>query len=158
MRVNAITLESDTCENLSVPNMPPPVTSSGMRTVPANQGLRGMERTRRRARRTLWESHKALCVRNSIIHGIPHIMVRIAVRCVLHRGVTIRLASEEAPEKPVREKPAEPRDWRTPTPRAPETGTLAVRIIHRITQSVGATGGVYKGQGRNQHELMTRAY
>ena len=34
----------------------------------------------------------------------------------------------------------------------------AVRTIHRITQSVGATGGVYKGQGRNQHELMTRAY
>ena len=33
-----------------------------------------------------------------------------------------------------------------------------VRIIHRITQSVGATGGVYKGQGRNQCELMTRAY
>ena len=33
-----------------------------------------------------------------------------------------------------------------------------VRIIHRTTQSVGATGGVYKGQGRNQHELMTRAY
>ena len=36
--------------------------------------------------------------------------------------------------------------------------TAPVRIIHRITQSVGATGGVYKGQGRNQHELMTRAY
>ena len=36
--------------------------------------------------------------------------------------------------------------------------TASVRIIHRITQSVGATGGVYKGQGRNQHELMTRAY
>ena len=34
----------------------------------------------------------------------------------------------------------------------------SVRIIHRITQSVGATGGVYKGQGCNQHELMTRAY
>ena len=34
----------------------------------------------------------------------------------------------------------------------------AVRTIHRITQSVGATGGVYKGQGRNQHELMTRTY
>jgi hypothetical protein len=33
-----------------------------------------------------------------------------------------------------------------------------VRTIHRITQSVGATGGVYKGQGRNQHELMIRAY
>ena len=36
--------------------------------------------------------------------------------------------------------------------------TALVRIIDRITQSVGATGGVYKGQGRNQHELMTRAY
>ena len=36
--------------------------------------------------------------------------------------------------------------------------TAAVRIIHRITQSVGATGGVYKGQGRNRRELMTRAY
>ena len=35
--------------------------------------------------------------------------------------------------------------------------TASVRIIHRITQSAGATGGVYKGQGRNQHELMTRA-
>ena len=33
-----------------------------------------------------------------------------------------------------------------------------VRMAHRTTQSVGATGGVYKGQGRNQHELMTRAY
>ena len=30
--------------------------------------------------------------------------------------------------------------------------------IHRIIQSVGATGGVYKGQGRNQHELMNQAY
>ena len=39
-----------------------------------------------------------------------------------------------------------------------ELNTAAVRIIHRITQSVGATGGVYKGQGRNQHELMTHAY
>ena len=34
----------------------------------------------------------------------------------------------------------------------------AVRIIHRITQSVGATGGVYKGQGRNQRKLMTCTY
>ena len=34
----------------------------------------------------------------------------------------------------------------------------AVRIIHRNTQSVGATGGVYKGQGRNQRELMIHAY
>jgi len=34
----------------------------------------------------------------------------------------------------------------------------AIQIIYRITQSVGATGGVYKGQGRNQHELMTHTY
>ena len=34
----------------------------------------------------------------------------------------------------------------------------AVQIIHRTIQSVGATGGVYKGQGRNQHKLMTYAY
>ena len=27
----------------------------------------------------------------------------------------------------------------------------------RITLSVGATGGVYKGLGRNEHELMSRA-
>ena len=27
-----------------------------------------------------------------------------------------------------------------------------------LSQSVGATGPVYKKQGRNQHELMTRAY
>jgi hypothetical protein len=34
----------------------------------------------------------------------------------------------------------------------------SVRIIHRIIQSIDATGGVYKGQGRNQHKLMTYAY
>jgi hypothetical protein len=34
----------------------------------------------------------------------------------------------------------------------------AVQMVHRITQSVGATGGVYKGQGRNQCKLMTCAY
>ncbi len=39
-----------------------------------------------------------------------------------------------------------------------ETTTTSVRIIHRITQSVGATGGVYKGQGRNQRKLVTYAY
>ena len=33
-----------------------------------------------------------------------------------------------------------------------------IQIIYRITQSVGATGGVYKGQGRNQNELMNQAY
>jgi hypothetical protein len=35
---------------------------------------------------------------------------------------------------------------------------VAIRKLHRIIQSVGATGGVYKGQGRNQRELMTHAY
>jgi len=33
-----------------------------------------------------------------------------------------------------------------------------VQTFHRIIQSVGATGGVYKGQGRNQRALMTHAY
>ena len=35
---------------------------------------------------------------------------------------------------------------------------LKIQSVHRIIQSVGATGGVYKGQGRNQRELMTHAY
>ena len=40
-----------------------------------------------------------------------------------------------------------------------DIATLPILLtIHRIIQSVGATGGVYKGQGRNQRELMTRAY
>src|SRR3954471_4514418 len=34
----------------------------------------------------------------------------------------------------------------------------AIRTLHRPIQSLGATGGVYKGQGRSQRELMTRAY
>ncbi len=33
-----------------------------------------------------------------------------------------------------------------------------VRRVHRTTQSVEATGGVYKGQGRNRREMLTRAY
>jgi hypothetical protein len=33
-----------------------------------------------------------------------------------------------------------------------------VRVICRIIQSVEATGGVYKGQGRNQHKVMTCPY
>ena len=33
-----------------------------------------------------------------------------------------------------------------------------IQTLHQHIQSVGATGGVYKGQGRNQRELMTRAY
>ena len=40
----------------------------------------------------------------------------------------------------------------------PESFFMSVRNFHRIIQSVGATGGVYKGQGRNQRELMTRIY
>ena len=36
--------------------------------------------------------------------------------------------------------------------------SLWVLVICRITQSVEATGGVYKGQGRNQHEIMTHPY
>jgi hypothetical protein len=43
------------------------------------------------------------------------------------------------------------RRWRT-------AGVAAIRKLHRTIESVGATGGVYKGQGRNQRELMTRAY
>jgi hypothetical protein len=35
---------------------------------------------------------------------------------------------------------------------------LPIRTLHQHTQSVGATGGVYKGQGRNQRDLMNRAY
>ncbi|KAK7375617.1 hypothetical protein VNO78_35491 [Psophocarpus tetragonolobus] len=30
----------------------------------------------------------------------------------------------------------------------------AIRTLHRTIQSVGATGGVYKGQGRSQRELI----
>ena len=37
-------------------------------------------------------------------------------------------------------------------------GVAAIRKLHRIIQSVGATGGVYKGQGRIHLELMTRYY
>ena len=40
----------------------------------------------------------------------------------------------------------------------PDLGLQALGIAHRTTQSVGATGGVYKGQGHNQYELMTHAY
>ena len=35
---------------------------------------------------------------------------------------------------------------------------VPVLTLHQHVQSVGATGGVYKGQGRNQREMMTRAY
>jgi hypothetical protein len=39
-----------------------------------------------------------------------------------------------------------------------ETTIESIRIIHHNTQSIEATGGVYKGQGRSQHELLTRTY
>ena len=42
--------------------------------------------------------------------------------------------------------------------RSQELGNPAVQSSQQDVQSVGATGGVYKGQGRNQHELMTRTY
>jgi hypothetical protein len=34
----------------------------------------------------------------------------------------------------------------------------SIQKAHRIIQSVGATGGVYKGQGRSQRKLVTCAY
>jgi hypothetical protein len=37
-------------------------------------------------------------------------------------------------------------------------GVAGIQKLHRTIQSVGAMGGVYKGQGRSQRELMTRAY
>ena len=44
-------------------------------------------------------------------------------------------------------------------PHPPLRGEPArVPRLHRIIRSVGATGGVYKGQGRNQRELMIRIY
>ena len=36
--------------------------------------------------------------------------------------------------------------------------TAKVYWFHLNVPSVGATGGVYKGQGRNQGELMTHPY
>ena len=41
---------------------------------------------------------------------------------------------------------------------AANRAAFLVPRLHRTIQSVGATGGVYKGQGRNQRELMTHAY
>ena len=38
------------------------------------------------------------------------------------------------------------------------TQLVPIRQTQDMFQSVVATGGVYKGQGRNQRELMTRAY
>lgn len=39
-----------------------------------------------------------------------------------------------------------------------QNGVLGVPISHPATQSVGATGGVYKEQGQNRHGLVNRAY
>ena len=38
------------------------------------------------------------------------------------------------------------------------SGNVAIQNIHWIIQSVGATDGVYKGQGRNQQKLMIHTY
>ena len=39
-----------------------------------------------------------------------------------------------------------------------ETTTVPVGKPHYYIQSVVATGGVYKGQGRSQREMLTRTY
>ena len=41
---------------------------------------------------------------------------------------------------------------------APDARSCTVQKPHYIIRSVVATGGVYKGQGRNQRKLLTRAY
>ena len=43
-------------------------------------------------------------------------------------------------------------------PSARKTRQAAVPAFLETAQSRAATGGVYKGQGRNQRELMTRTY
>ena len=40
----------------------------------------------------------------------------------------------------------------------PVSPAAAVPTLLEATQSRAATGGVYKGQGRNQRELMTHTY
>lgn len=51
--------------------------------------------------------------------------------------------------------------WFTPFSILRQTSRSHLRAVHdiyRIIQSIEATGGVYKGQGHNQHQLMTYAY
>ena len=40
----------------------------------------------------------------------------------------------------------------------PQSPAATVSAFLEATQSRAATGGVYKGQGRNQRELMTHTY
>ncbi|KAL4082289.1 hypothetical protein QTP88_030105 [Uroleucon formosanum] len=47
---------------------------------------------------------------------------------------------------------------RRPSPRGGRITRVQSEDLTAVVQSVVATGGVYKGQGRNQRELMTRAY
>ena len=47
---------------------------------------------------------------------------------------------------------------RIPNPVKGLVSSKPIRGPHWTVQSIVATGGVYKGQGRNQHELMIRAY
>ena len=46
----------------------------------------------------------------------------------------------------------------TSTDTSPLAGKYHVHPLCRIIQSVEATGGVYKGQGHNQHKMMTCPY
>jgi len=43
-------------------------------------------------------------------------------------------------------------------PKRPVKARSVVLTAHHYLRSVGATGGVYKGQGRNQCKLMTCVY
>ena len=49
--------------------------------------------------------------------------------------------------------------WSLPTSPGQSEGLKpSLPIFLEMAQFRAATGGVYKGQGRNQHELMTRTY
>jgi hypothetical protein len=50
------------------------------------------------------------------------------------------------------------RTRRRPSARGRRTTRVQSGDLTAVVQSVVATGGVYKGQGRNQRELMTHAY
>ena len=54
--------------------------------------------------------------------------------------------------------PLSVRVYKTSQPNQKELPEMPVRIIHQDTQSVAATGGVYKGQGRNRCKLMICTY
>ena len=80
-----ISLVSDSCANPSTPNMPPCRTLKWHALRPYGPRSAGDEKNKTPSQTYLAENHEALCVRHSAVHGIPHIAVRIAARCVLHR-------------------------------------------------------------------------